>query len=136
MRATEGCSPIRSADYGDYRVAGWVADFDLDVEQILANAFGDAVVGNVERVESEHDLFFCRRLMVASQENCRGADKMGVKHIQATNGDEAWKGSRRWRIRHRVPEQICTTRFSDFDRCGNAGNDGYADPVHQIGLPF
>lgn len=65
----------------------------LDVEQILANAFGDAVVGNVERVESEHDLciFFADDSMVARRKIAEVLDKMGVKHIQATNGHEAWE---------------------------------------------
>jgi len=64
----------------------------LDVEQILANAFGDDVVGNVERVESEHDLcvFFADDSMVARRKIAEVLDKMGVKHIQATNGDDAW----------------------------------------------
>ncbi len=65
----------------------------LDVEQILANAFGDAVVGNVERVESGHDLciFFADDSMVARRKIAEVLDKMGVKHIQATNGHEAWE---------------------------------------------
>lgn len=65
----------------------------LDVEQILANAFGDAIVGNVERVESEHDLciFFADDSMVARRKIAEVLDKMGIKHIQATNGHEAWE---------------------------------------------
>jgi len=65
----------------------------LDVEQILANAFGDAVVGNVERVESEHDLcvFFADDSMVARRKIAEVLDRMGVKHIQANNGHEAWE---------------------------------------------
>jgi len=64
----------------------------LDVEQILANAFGEAIVGNVERVESDHDLcvFFADDSMVARRKIAEVLDKMGVKHIQATNGDDAW----------------------------------------------
>ena len=64
----------------------------LDVEQILANAFGDAVIGNVERVESGHDLcvFFADDSMVARRKIAEVLDKMGVKHIQANNGSEAW----------------------------------------------
>ncbi|HEU0189152.1 MAG TPA: chemotaxis protein [Gallionella sp.] len=64
----------------------------LDVEQILANAFGEAVVGNVERVESEHELcvFFADDSMVARRKITEVLDKMGVKHIQANNGREAW----------------------------------------------
>ncbi len=65
----------------------------LDVEQILANAFGDAVVGNVERVESEHELcvFFADDSMVARRKIAEVLDRMGVKYIQATNGHEAWE---------------------------------------------
>ncbi len=65
----------------------------LDVEQILANAFGDAIVGNVERVESEHELcvFFADDSMVARRKIAEVLDKMGVKHIQANNGHEAWE---------------------------------------------
>jgi len=65
----------------------------LDVEQILANAFGEGVVGNVERVESEHELcvFFADDSMVARRKIGEVLDKMGVKHIQAANGNEAWE---------------------------------------------
>lgn len=65
----------------------------LDVEQILANAFGEDVVGNVERIESEHELcvFFADDSMVARRKIAEVLDKMGVKHIQATNGQEAWE---------------------------------------------
>ncbi|MDO9013137.1 MAG: chemotaxis protein [Gallionella sp.] len=65
----------------------------LDVEQILANAFGDAVVGSVERLESDHDLcvFFADDSMVARRKIGEVLDKMGVKHIQSANGREAWE---------------------------------------------
>lgn len=65
----------------------------LDVEQILANAFGEGVVGTVERVNSEHDMcvFFADDSMVARRKIAEVLDKMGVKHIQAANGDEAWE---------------------------------------------
>ncbi len=64
----------------------------LDVEQILANAFGEDVVGNVERVDSPHDLcvFFTDDSMVARRKIAEVLDKMGVKHIQANNGKEGW----------------------------------------------
>ena len=64
----------------------------LDVEQILANAFGEAVVGEVERIESEHELcvFFADDSMVARRKIAEVLDKMGLKHIQSTNGNEAW----------------------------------------------
>jgi len=65
----------------------------LDVEQILANAFGEGVVGNVEKVESAHALciFFADDSMVARRKIAEVLDKMGVKHIQANNGHEAWE---------------------------------------------
>ncbi|OIR05938.1 chemotaxis protein CheV [mine drainage metagenome] len=64
----------------------------LDVEQILADAFGEAVVGNVERIESEHELcvFFADDSLVARRKIIEVLDKMGVKHVQANNGREAW----------------------------------------------
>lgn len=64
----------------------------LDVEQILANAFGDAVVGSVERLDSDHDLcvFFADDSMVARRKIGEVLEKMGVKHIQSANGREAW----------------------------------------------
>jgi two-component system, chemotaxis family, chemotaxis protein CheV len=65
----------------------------LDVEQILADAFGEAVVGNVERIESEHELcvFFADDSLVARRKIVEVLDKMGVKHVQANNGREAWE---------------------------------------------
>lgn len=65
----------------------------LDVEQILANAFGDAAVGNVEKVESGRELciFYADDSMVARRKIGEVLDKMGVKHIQANNGHEAWE---------------------------------------------
>jgi two-component system, chemotaxis family, chemotaxis protein CheV len=65
----------------------------LDVEQILANAFGEDVVGNVEKVDSSRDLciFFADDSMVARRKIAEVLDKMGVKHIQANNGSEAWE---------------------------------------------
>jgi two-component system chemotaxis response regulator CheV len=65
----------------------------LDVEQILANAFGEGVVGNVERVQSDHELciFFADDSLVARRKIGEVLDKMGVKHIQANNGREGWE---------------------------------------------
>ncbi|MBI4809634.1 MAG: chemotaxis protein CheV [Nitrosomonadales bacterium] len=65
----------------------------LDVEQILADAFGEGVVGNVERVESERELcvFFADDSLVARRKIVEVLDKMGVKHIQANNGREGWE---------------------------------------------
>ncbi len=65
----------------------------LDVEQILANAFGEAIVGEVEKVESGHNLcvFFADDSMVARRKIAEVLDKMGLKHIQSNNGSEAWE---------------------------------------------
>jgi len=64
----------------------------LDVEQILANAFGEAIVGEVEKIESGHNLcvFFADDSMVARRKIAEVLDKMGLKHIQSNNGNEAW----------------------------------------------
>ncbi|MDD4912510.1 MAG: chemotaxis protein [Sideroxydans sp.] len=64
----------------------------LDVEQILSNAFGEAIVGNVEPIAEGHELcvFFADDSMVARRKIAEVLDKMNVKHIQANNGQEAW----------------------------------------------
>jgi two-component system, chemotaxis family, chemotaxis protein CheV len=64
----------------------------LDVEQILADAFGESIVGNVERIESEHELcvFFADDSLVARRKIVEVLDKMGIKHVQSNNGREAW----------------------------------------------
>ncbi|HUW26404.1 MAG TPA: chemotaxis protein [Gallionella sp.] len=65
----------------------------LDVEQILANAFGEGVVGNIERIHSKHELcvFFADDSLVARKKIGEVLDKMGVKQIQASNGREGWE---------------------------------------------
>lgn len=64
----------------------------LDVEQILSNAFGEAVVGNVEPVHNGHEMcvFFADDSVVARRKISEVLDKMGVKHIQANSGGDAW----------------------------------------------
>lgn len=64
----------------------------LDVEQILSNAFGEAIVGNVDPVENGHELcvFFADDSMVARRKIAEVLDKMGVKHVQSNSGTEAW----------------------------------------------
>ena len=64
----------------------------LDVEQILSDAFGESVVGNVEPIDSEHELcaFFADDSLVARRKIAEVLDKMGVKHMQANSGREAW----------------------------------------------
>ena len=94
VRATEGMLSDKSA-----RITAITELSDgtlisiLDVEQILSDAFGEAIVGNVEPVVSEHDLcvFFADDSMVARRKIGEVLDKMGVKHIQSSNGNEAWE---------------------------------------------
>jgi len=64
----------------------------LDVEQILADAFGDAIVGNIAKVESDRDLciFFVDDSAVARRKIAQVLDKMSVRYIQSTNGRKAW----------------------------------------------
>jgi len=64
----------------------------LDVEQILVSAFGEDVVGSIDKVESGHELcvFFADDSTVARRKIAEVLDKMGVKHMQANNGQEAW----------------------------------------------
>jgi two-component system chemotaxis response regulator CheV len=63
----------------------------LDVEQVLATAFGEDVVGNIDKVERGHELcvFFVDDSSVARKKIAELLEKMGVKHMQATNGREA-----------------------------------------------
>jgi len=65
----------------------------LDVEQILSSAFGDDVVGKIERVEKGHEkcVFFVDDSVVARRKITEVLEKMGVKNIQAHNGMEAWQ---------------------------------------------
>ncbi|MBW7901434.1 MAG: chemotaxis protein CheV [Rhodocyclaceae bacterium] len=64
----------------------------LDVEQILANAFGEAVIVDVPpvRVSEDVSVFFCDDSIVARRKITEVLDKLGVKHKHATNGAEAW----------------------------------------------
>jgi two-component system, chemotaxis family, chemotaxis protein CheV len=65
----------------------------LDVEQILASAFGEDIVGNVEKLEGGHEMcvYFVDDSAVARKKINELLDKMGVKHMQAHNGLEAWE---------------------------------------------
>jgi two-component system chemotaxis response regulator CheV len=64
----------------------------LDVEQILANAFGEAVVVDVPPVQAEEEVsvFFVDDSIVARKKIAEVLDKLRVKHKHATNGAEAW----------------------------------------------
>jgi two-component system chemotaxis response regulator CheV len=64
----------------------------LDVEQILANAFGEAIIVDVPpaHVSEETGVFFADDSVVARRKIAEVFDKLGVKHKHATNGAEAW----------------------------------------------
>jgi two-component system chemotaxis response regulator CheV len=64
----------------------------LDVEQILAAAFGIEPVPEMATVEMDRDttVFFVDDSAVARKEIVMVLDKLGVKYQQATNGQEAW----------------------------------------------
>jgi two-component system chemotaxis response regulator CheV len=65
----------------------------LDVEQILSTAFGEDVVGKIEKVEKGHEkcVFFVDDSAVARKKITEVLEKMGVKNVQAQNGLEAWQ---------------------------------------------
>lgn len=64
----------------------------VDVEQILANTFGDSIIGQIERMEAGEDfnVFFVDDSAVARRKIAEVLDKLGVKHKHALNGQEAW----------------------------------------------
>jgi two-component system chemotaxis response regulator CheV len=64
----------------------------LDVEQILANAFGEALIVDIPpaRVDPDTSVFFVDDSVVARRKIAEVLDKLGVRHKHATNGLEAW----------------------------------------------
>lgn len=64
----------------------------LDVEQILANAFGEAMIIDIPpaRVDPDTNVFFVDDSIVARRKISEVLDKLGVRHKHATNGMEAW----------------------------------------------
>lgn len=64
----------------------------VDVEQIMATTFGEAVVGQIERIggDVEYDVFFVDDSGVARKKIAEVLDKLGVRHKHAQNGMEAW----------------------------------------------
>lgn len=64
----------------------------LDVEQILANAFGEAIIIDIApaQVSEETGVFFADDSVVARRKIAEVFDKLGVKYKHATNGAEAW----------------------------------------------
>jgi len=64
----------------------------LDVEQILANAFGEAIIVDIApaHVSEDVSVFFVDDSVVARRKIAEVLDKLGVKHKHANNGAEAW----------------------------------------------
>jgi two-component system chemotaxis response regulator CheV len=64
----------------------------VDVETVLANTFGDAVVGAITPISGgdQYDIFFVDDSGVARRKIAEVLDKLGVKHKHAVNGMEAW----------------------------------------------
>ncbi|MDR3055319.1 MAG: chemotaxis protein [Zoogloeaceae bacterium] len=64
----------------------------LDVEQILSNAFGEAVIIDVPpaQVSEEVGIFFVDDSVVARKKIAEVLDRLRVKYKQAVNGAEAW----------------------------------------------
>ena len=64
----------------------------LDVEQILANAFGEPTIPDFDPVASDSDaaVFFADDSLVARKEISQVLDRLKVKYHQANNGQEAW----------------------------------------------
>ncbi len=64
----------------------------LDVEQILANAFGEAMIVDITpaKVGPDTTVFYVDDSVVARRKIAEVLDKLGVRHKHATNGMEAW----------------------------------------------
>lgn len=64
----------------------------VDVEQIMANTFGEAVIGLIEPMQDAERLnvFFVDDSTVARKKIAEVMEKLGVKHRHAQNGMEAW----------------------------------------------
>jgi len=64
----------------------------VDVEQIMANTFGEGVVGQIDRMPEGESLniFFVDDSSVARKKIAEVIDRMGVHHKHANNGLEAW----------------------------------------------
>ena len=65
----------------------------LDVEQILANTFGDAIIADLAPVAAgarQPMVFFADDSQVARKQIIEVLDRLQVQHKHATNGQEAW----------------------------------------------
>ncbi len=85
----------------------------LDVEQVLARAFGEAAVQDVVPMDDtrEHNIFFVDDSVVARRKIVEVLERLNVKHKQANNGREAWDRLQQMAAQaqqggHRLSEQI------------------------------
>ena len=64
----------------------------VDVEQIMANTFGETVVGQIDRMGDgdDYNVFFVDDSAIARKKIAEVLEKLGVKHKHAQNGMEAW----------------------------------------------
>jgi len=64
----------------------------VDVEQILSDTFGEAIVGQIDKIHEADDInmFFVDDSSVARKKIAEVLDKLGVTHKHASNGQEAW----------------------------------------------
>ncbi len=63
----------------------------VDVEQIMANTFGEALVGQIDKIgDEDYEIFFVDDSVVARKKIAEVLEKMGVRHKHALNGMEAW----------------------------------------------
>jgi len=65
----------------------------LDVEQILANAFGEPMVPEIAQISdaAELNMMFVDDSPLARREISNVLDRLGVRYQHATNGREAWE---------------------------------------------
>jgi two-component system, chemotaxis family, chemotaxis protein CheV len=64
----------------------------LDVEQVLATAYGEPEVPELARaLSSDSTVFFADDSAIARKEIARVLDRLGVRHQHAKNGREAWE---------------------------------------------
>ncbi len=64
----------------------------VDVEQIMADTFGEAMVGKIDRLPhaDQYNVFFVDDSAIARKKIIEVLDRMGVRHKHAQNGKEAW----------------------------------------------
>jgi two-component system chemotaxis response regulator CheV len=64
----------------------------VDVEQIMANTFGEAKIGQIDKMggDLEFNVFFVDDSAVARKKIAEVLEKMDVRHKHAQNGMEAW----------------------------------------------